>query len=426
MSMFGRSKPTAPVEPEPVVIEPVRLPDPPLSDASGRRQVADQQRFLLGQVEALRPFAVGLLDALGLTLCETIVSDLALPMVTAATVDGWAVRAANLVGASQEHPVELAVIGAVESSYSRPAPLVPGATVRVSCGAPIPEGADAVVPLGQGEVLDSLTKFTAEIAHSANLAPAGARVAEGEQVAAAEAVLGARDIGRLAELGVDKVLARPRCRVAVLSVADDLVAPGVPLANLAQSYDATTALIAASAASEGATVFAVPPLPTGSTALSAVLADQLVRSDLIIVIGDPESIAPALAELGPIDEAALALDPVGRTAFALLGEERVPTLVLPGGTSVAYLGYQVFARPLLQRLAGRDVAPASSEEGLAVAVLGDPEAVRLVLVRRTTAGVAPISTEGAIELTVADGWVLLDAGVDLAVGDQVVVWSLER
>ena len=106
MALFGRSKddqaPGAPAGPG-----PERLPAPPATDGWGYRSVADHRDYLLSFVPSLPPFGIGLLDAWGLTLCESIVSDIDLPTFTGARVEGWAVRGSNLVGADPAHPVTL-------------------------------------------------------------------------------------------------------------------------------------------------------------------------------------------------------------------------------------------------------------------------------------------------------------------------------
>ena len=233
---------TVPPTPEPRYLEAA-----PADGAAGHRSLAEHRDYLLSHVETLRPFGIGLLEAAGLTLCESIVSDIDLPTFTAATTPGWAVRASNLVGASSQRPVILPVVDRIDAGGYRGAPLTAGTAVLVAEGAPIPDGADAVMPLAMGLAVDEDVQFTTEASFQQNLRPAGSRVAEGDQLVAKGSLLTPRTLAVIAEVGNDKVLARPRPRVVVLSADNSLKAPGQPLTRLSQSYDATATLLAATA-----------------------------------------------------------------------------------------------------------------------------------------------------------------------------------
>ncbi|MCC6496198.1 MAG: hypothetical protein IT193_08055, partial [Propionibacteriaceae bacterium] len=232
---------------------PLEPPDP--VDVPAPRSLPAHRSFLLDRVSTLRPFGIGLLDAAGLTLCETIVADLDLPTFTAATTAGWAVRASNLVGASRQRPVILPVVDQIEAGDYHGAPLTKGTAVLVAAGAPLPEGADAVMPLAEGLAVADEVQFTSEARFQQNLRLAGSRIADGDTLVAKGSVLTPRTLAVIAEVGHDKVLARPRPRVVVLTADEFLTAPGLPLTRLSETYDATTTLLAATLRDEGAQVF---------------------------------------------------------------------------------------------------------------------------------------------------------------------------
>lgn len=430
--MFGRSKedsaPGSPAAPA-----PERLPNPPAADGWGYRSLADHRDYLLSLVPSLPPFGVGLLDAWGLTLCESIVSDLDLPTFTGARVDGWAVRGSNLVGASLERPVVLPVVDSIEAGGFRGAPLTPGTAVRVQAGAPVPEGADAVVALADGADLPGeQVEFVAEAVFHQNLNLAGSHVADGDPLLSSGTRLDARAIGLLAEVGLDKVLARPRPRVVVLTTGADLVAPGLPLTRLTHSYDATTSLIAAAARADGAQVFPIGIVEDDAKALRTALSEQLHRADLLLIVGEPsDALLRVLSSLGATDVCEVAMTPGGIQVFALVGDEKTPVLVLPPGAVPAYVTYQVFGRTLIRRLAGTDPLERRIElRPATVPVESDPHQTRFLLASVAPRGVTPelsVEDPGAVELTRANALVVVPAGGEpIAAHADATCWLLDE
>lgn len=393
------------------------------------RAVDEYRDRLLGSVTSLRPFGIGLLDAAGLTLCESIHADIDLPVCATARVSGWAVRGSNLVGASLRHPVRLPVIGEIDAGGFRGAPLMPGTVVKVTAGAPLPEGCDAVVPTEAATELVEEVEFTAEVAFQSGLEPAGARIADGDLLLATGTVLDARAIGLLAEVGIDKVLARPKPRVVVASIGSDLVDPGLPLERLNQLYDAGTPLVAAAARADGAQVFPIGILPSGASELRRTLADQLLRADLILLVAEGTAdLTGVLAELGTVDAAGVAVQPAGPSLSATVGTEEIPLLVLPRESTAAFIGYQVFARPLIRKLAGLAVTDRPAVVAPVVRPLTvDPEVTSFLLARTSDRGVEPLAVgvPSPSDLIAADALIVVGPGVaDIAAHSDVTTWSL--
>ncbi len=427
MALFGRSKP------EPAPAEAAAQPSPapaPQPTADVVRSVDEHRSVLLSAVSSLRPFGIGLLDAAGLTLCESIESDIDLPVYTAARTEGFAVRGSNLVGASPHRPVRLPVVGEIDAGGFRGAPLMPGTAVKVAAGAPVPEGADAVVPLSETTEVGDEVEFRAEAVFQQELALAGSRISDGDLLLGNGSVLDPRAIGLLAEVGIDKVLARPKPRVVVASLGADLVDPGLPLERLHHRYDSGTPLIAAAARADGAQVFPIGILSSDPTQLRRTLTDQLLRADLLLLSADvTPDLVEVLSGLGAVDDARVAAVPAGPSLVATMGEERVPVVVLPRDTVDAYIGYQVFVRPLVRKLAG--LAPAEREAvtaPLARPVTSHAEATSFLLGRAGEHGVEPLATADTatvLELVAADTLMVIEPGLgEVAAGTTVTCWPL--
>lgn len=430
MPLFPRVKEASP--PEPVVeapVEPTYLPGAPEPGASRLRDLAAHRDFLLGHVHSLHPFGIGLLEAAGLRLCESIVADLDLPTFTSATTDGWAVRAANLVGATPRMPVVLPVVDEVAAGGYRGAPLPKGAAARVAAGAPVPEGADTVVPLAEGVAAGGAVQFVAEARLQQNVVRAGSRVTDGDLLVPNGTELSPRVLGLIAEVGHDKVLARPRPRVVVLTADTALVEPGLPLTRLSESYDSCTTLLAASAQRDGAQVFTTGVVPAEPKSLALTLSEQLVRADLVLLVtGVTDELVETLAREGEIDVAEVDALP-GRQVFALVGPERAPVVVLPAGAVPAYLAYQLVARPLVRRLAGLEETPlAEVTVSLAHPLDAEPGRTRLALGHHTQGRVVPVRGDlpGAAELAQANALVVVPPGTDpVAANSDVTCWLLD-
>ena len=360
MALFGRKK-TADSSDSPVAVdEVVSAPVPTLA----RRSVEEERSFLLHHIGAMRPFGMQIHDVAGLTLCEDITSDLDLPLVTTARVAGYGVRGSDLVGASPEHPRSLFVVDSIEAGQAPGAPLMAGAAVEVAEGAIIPEGVDAVVAAHLGELgADGYVKIIAEVRLYENLRRAGSELADGTPLLSAGAVLTPRSVAVLAEVGIDKVLVRPRPRVVVLTLGDDLVAPGQPLTEPFQRYDSATAIIAAAARADGGTVFPLGIVAGDPASLREKIADQQIRADLIIVIGGSDVVRDVAEGMGDLDDAIVALNGESRVGFTALGPDRTPMIILPGGAVSAYVAYQAFVRPVINKLNEADPLAAERVEG---------------------------------------------------------------
>ena len=423
MALFARPKRTP--EPETDAASPHSVrPDPVVE-----RSIAAYRDHLLREVVPLRPFGIGLLDAAGLSLCESLSADLDLPIRSHATASGWGVRAANIVGASAEHPVVLPVLDEIGVGDFPGEPLPPGAAVKVAAGAPIPHGVVAVRRDDIATAVGEAIRVTGEARVQQNLVLAGARIMDGDRILDNGTELSPRALGLIAEVGHDKVLARPKPRVVVASVGDDLVDPGLPLTLIGQRYDASTVMIAAAARADGAQTFPAGILPADADAIASNLGEQLVRADLVLLNAEADAtLIAALAELGSL-EVCRVDGFAAPLAFGRAGADRVPMLVLPANPVAGYLAYQLFARPLVEQLGGRQASdPERVPAKLATAVDTDPRSSAILLAHYTgeLARPVPIAGEqGAIELAGANAAILIGPGTEpIAPQTDVDCWLL--
>ena len=189
---------------------------------------------ILSYVTPMAPVEVALPDALGLTLAEEVTSPLDLPPLDNSAMDGFAVRYEDVAGAGQHNPVELPVIGYVQAGALPDRDLEPGSAIRIMTGAPIPPGANAVVPFedtdeverkASGHALDRI-RIMQEAPDGANVRPAGEDLRTGDRLMGPGAVLRPGEIGVLASVGRQRVTALRRPVVAILSTGDELLALG--------------------------------------------------------------------------------------------------------------------------------------------------------------------------------------------------------
>ncbi len=206
--------------------------------------VDEARERILAALDALPPVRLPLLESLGLVLAERIIATEAVPPFTNSAMDGYAVRAADTQGASENRPVELRIIGEAPAGSARPhyqaeAPevLVPGTAIRIMTGAVLPEGADAVVRFEDTDEIDSphpkgwrpFVRIRRSVAPGENVRPAGEDIRPGSVIMEPGTCLGPAHVGLLAALGRTWVLVHPRPRVAILATGDEVVPPDRPL-----------------------------------------------------------------------------------------------------------------------------------------------------------------------------------------------------
>jgi molybdopterin molybdotransferase len=347
-------------QPEPVPVRPGfdPLPEPPDSGPGGLRSLDDHREYLLSCIEELPPFRQQLLDVLDLSLCEDVTAGISLPGFDNSAMDGYAVRAEDVANATDDHPVSLPVVGEIAAGQVATHTLAPGTAMKIMTGAPVPEGADAIVPYENTDRGVNDARVSAPSPAGAHIRRRGEDVEVGDQLFAAGRQLGPRDIGLLAAMGVDKVLVRPRPRVVVISTGSELVEPGHALADQRQIYDSNSYLVAAAARGAGAVVYRVGLVGDDPEEVKQVISDQLIRADLIVTTGgvsqgDYDVIKAVVPELGATDFASVAMQPGKPQGFGLIGDDRIPIIMLPGNPVSAFVSFEAFVRPAIRKMMGR-------------------------------------------------------------------------
>lgn len=437
MALFARKKKTVDEIPE---VEPVeRLPAPPELNESGMRRMEDHRDYLLSQVEELPAFGHALLEAMGLSSCEDIESDIDLPGFDNSAMDGYAVHAADTVGADSQQPVVMAVLGEVAAGDTEQQTVPKGAVMKIMTGAPVPLGADAIVPYESTDRGATEVQIYQPSGVGQHVRRRGDDISVGDKMLSIGQEIQAQTVGMLAGIGIDAVLVRPRPRVVVISTGSELVAPGRKLTDTGQIYDSNSFLLAAAAKAEGAQVYRVGLVADDADKIKETITDQLLRADLILTTGgvsqgDYDLVKSVMPELGMTDFCEVAMQPGKPQGFGLIGEDKVPMIMLPGNPVSAFVSFQAFARPVLRKMMG--AAPILQPEVQAISKrvvhsrLGKKQFIRAVVSTDSEGqrSVEPIGGRGSHllgDLSRSNALIVMGEDDELAAaGDLVPVWLL--
>ncbi len=290
-----------------------------------------------------------LLDALGQALSQDVVASRDLPLWDNSAMDGYAVRAKDCVSGAT-----LAVTGCILAGGQPEPAIAPDSAARIMTGAPVPPGADAVVPFELAELKGERLSIPGKVCKGDHIRARGEDVGAGQAALASGSVLGPVELGVLAALGQSLVSVHRQARVAILSTGDELVAPGQPLAASQVSDSNSFALGAAVKA-----VGAVPQLlgiasddreSLMGSLLKAAGADVLITSAGVSA-GERDLVREVLCELGWQELFwKIQLKPGYPTAFGLLNGR--PVFSLPGNPVSALMVFEQFVRPALLKMMG--------------------------------------------------------------------------
>ena len=321
------------------------------------------ERVLAG-VRPMTPVAQPLLDTLGLTCAEDVVAAVSLPGFDNSAMDGYAVRRADVEAATAEQPCVLPVVGEIGAGQATLRELPPGAAAKIMTGAPIPEGADAVVPYEWTDRGADKVRIDRAPEAGQHVRPAGDDVSAGDLVVAEGTVLGPRQIGLLASVGRATVLARPRPRVVILSTGSELRDPGEELGH-DSIYDGNSYLLAAAVLRAGAVPHRVGIVTDQAGLFLDTLRRELVGADLVVTSGgvsqgDFDVVKEALRGEG-VWFGGGAMQPGKPQGFGLIdagpgagqGDGKVPIVTLPGNSVSAYISFEMFVLPAIRTLMGR-------------------------------------------------------------------------
>lgn len=323
---------------------------PPIPLAAARERIAVA---LLGRRTPVERVDAG--SSGGRVLADELRAGFAQPGLDCSAMDGYAVRSAELE-AGGGHTLRLA--GKSLAGGGTPTPLAAGMAIRITTGAPLPEGADAVVIQEQCAVADSQIHFDGPISAGANVRRAGEDFAVGSRVLPADRIIGPVERGLLAALGQGEVRVRARPRVAIVSTGDELVAPAAAR-RADQVFDSNAPMLAALALRCGAQVLPLKHAPDDAESLRETLRRQAAAADLLITaggasVGDKDLLPGLLAEHGVVHFHRIRLRPGMPCLFGEL--EGCPVLSLPGNPVSAFISFLLLGRFALRLLLGLDPA----------------------------------------------------------------------
>jgi molybdopterin molybdotransferase len=335
--------------------------------------VEEARARILSYVHELESEERPLLDALGATLAEDAVAAFDIPPLDNTAMDGYAVRAADTAGASEESPVELRVVGELAAGYVYDGRVEPGTAVRIMTGAPLPPGADSIVPFEEtdetgraapskvGHVESRVRVFKAALPGN-NIRRAGEDVRAGEVVVPRGTVLRPAHIGVLASLGRTAVRVIRRPVVAILSTGDEVLAPGEPLAP-GKIYDANAYSLAALVLRYGGIPrllgIAADTIADLTAKIRAGLDADLLVTSAGVSRGDFDVVKEVLRREGQIDFWTVNMrpgKPLAFGAFTAPDGRRVPHIGLPGNPVSSAITFELFGRAAMYAMMGRPYA----------------------------------------------------------------------
>ena len=345
---------------------------------------------ILDAVRPLPPIASSLLESHRCRLAEDVTAPDALPAFDNSAMDGYAVRAADVSRASEDRPVSLPVVGDIPAGSTGAFAIRPGMCMRIMTGAPLPTGADTVIPVEWTDGGIAQVRITQRASAGQCIRRRGEDVEPGDVVLRSGEQLGASQVGMLAAIGRRDVLVRPRPRVAVLSTGSELAEPGARL-EPGQITDANSYTLTAAAIEAGCVGYRHGIVADEPHAVLTTIEDQLLRADAIVTsggvsMGAYDVVKEVLAELGSVRFEQVAMQPGKPQGFGLIGEDKVPIFTLPGNPVSALVSFQVFVRPALYQLQGLEPDSLPVVRAFLTAPLRSPEGkrtfARAQLVRR--------------------------------------------
>lgn len=385
---------------------------------------------ILHAMQPLPSDPVPLLDALGRVLAKDIHAGQDVPAFASSAMDGYAVRAEDVISASHEHPTRLRVVADIPAGVQPDVRLGAGEAARIMTGAPLPEGADAIVRVedtgdqwasdGQAALPETVDVFQAA-KPGRDVREPGETVRAGALVLARGVTLRAQDVGVLASIGYAAAAVTRRPRVAILSTGTELVEPGQPLRQ-GQIYNSNGVMLAALVTEAGGDPIVLPAARDTVLDVRACFDDALAQQPDVIIssagvsVGTHDVVRTVISALGHLELWRVNLRPGKPLAYGDVGG--VPFFGLPGNPVSVMVTFEVFVRPVLDRLLGlsgegRPVITATLSQDLASD--GRRSYLRVRLERDSGDWVArPIGMQSSAELLAlaqADGLMIIPEGL---------------
>ncbi|HKN50142.1 MAG TPA: gephyrin-like molybdotransferase Glp, partial [Actinomycetota bacterium] len=310
---------------------------------------------ILETVSPLSPIELHLQEAFGCVLATDVAAELDIPAFSSSAMDGFAVRASDIRQASVDRPVTLRLVG--RAPVGRPPEVTTGAgeAIRIATGAPVPAGADCIVPIEDAVVEGQSVQVMRPFEEGAYVRPAGQDVKAGQNLVPSGRRLSAPELGLLASSGHASVLVYPRPRVVVLSTGDELVEPSRP-APFGMIRDASSYTMYGALRDVGAVPYLAGIIRDDADALKEEVLGLVARADCYISsggvsVGERDVVKKAFFKRGEIEFYRVAMQPGMPQGFGLI--DGVPYFGLPGNPVSTFVSFEVFIRPALLKMMGR-------------------------------------------------------------------------
>jgi len=312
------------------------------------RTIVDRSGTPIARVEQ-----VPLESADGRVIARDIVAAGDVPPFSRAAMDGYAVRAADTIGASRSHPRHLRKTATIYTGQVSTAAVAPGECIEIATGAPMPEGADAVVMVEETDCNDDgRVEIYAEVRPTQNIGRRGADIQAGHTVLRSGEVLNSSRVGAVAALGMAQLDVYERPRVAILSTGNEVREPGVPL-QPGQIYDINRFTLSAVVADNGGVAVPFPPVADALEALTAAL-ERCVAHDVVVFsggssVGERDLMIDVLSAKGDVLFHGISVKPGKPTGFAMVNGK--PVFAMPGYPASCLVNAHILLAPLVRRLA---------------------------------------------------------------------------
>jgi molybdopterin molybdotransferase len=394
--------------------------------------VAEYLDLVLANVSELPPMELPIADANGCVLAQDIYARWPLPSFDNSSMDGYAVIASDLENASENAPVTLPVIDDIPAGFKSLETLRSGQAIRIMTGAPMPAGADSVIPVESTDGGSEVVQINASIEVGSCIRHEGEDVQAGDLVLTKGTFIGPRQIALIAAVGHGVISVIPKPRVAVIATGSELVEPGTEL-KFGLISDSNSFLITAVANDSGAVAYRLPPAQDDEETLVEILEGQVHRADLIITTGgvsmgayDP--VKSAFVKLGTAQFHKVAMQPGMPQGFGSVGDPAIPIITLPGNPVSAYVSFEVFIRPAIRKMRGLKNLQRTQHPAPLKGQLRSPmNKVQFARGRFTAEGQVELVGAGQGShvlggLAQADALIVIPVGVDsIANGEQVQV-----
>ena len=405
------------------------------------RTLEEHRAAILAAVTPAAPVRRPLADCLGLVLAEEVSSLVDLPGFDNSAMDGYAVRAVDVAATDPVVPgsaVRLPVVGEVAAGDVATRAVGPGEAVRIMTGAMLPEGADTIVKVEDTDGGTEVVEIRAGGPVGLSVRSAGEDVKQGQVVLTAGLEIDARRIALLAATGHADVLVRPRPRVAIVSTGAELVEPGKAL-RPGQIHESNSYMLEAAVVACGGLALRQATVDDDPEAVLAAVGALAGKVDAIITsggvsMGAYDVVKESLRDNG-VDFVQVAMQPGKPQGFGLVGDRRVPLFALPGNPVSSYVSFEVFVRPALRRMMGREPELRPTLTARLQSALSSPRGraqVARAVASHTEEGwrADPVGGQAShfvADLARANAFVLIPADVTrVEAGDEVALWLLDE